>query len=164
MRAPVLLLAVVLAGCVDQDPFGLAERGAAGPYRVIDSEFGYYLVGPVPPGTDPESPVGRMTGDPYWGFNVSTLGQRGGYIVGGSGDVWVVIDTEAGGVEGPLGSAAAHRRAAELGVELQPVEEAWEQLHPGPWTMAVVGVFVAGFILFLIRAGRSSPHEGDGVG
>lgn len=126
MRGVRCVVALLLLGCVDQDPFGLSERRVAGPYRLKQWEDGatYYLVG----GPQPEEGGGAIDG------TVRRLGWDRRYILlereANVGGVigWMVIDAERRTVAGPYTEAEARRRPGVATLATVRADSAWAKL------------------------------------
>lgn len=126
VRTLVLAAAALLAGCVDQDPFGASSHGVMGGYALEKFESGeYYLLGR---GTRIEE-GGALDG------MVERIGWNERYILasrrstpGGDPDGWMIVDVRTGAVSGPLTDAVMSADRRVRGIRPLPAFQAWEQL------------------------------------
>jgi hypothetical protein len=120
-RAPQWpLVGFILVGCVDQDPFRLAERRVVGDYHLKRWEdfTTYYLVTPATRG----APGGVIEGTvAQIGWTTDEIVVRSKPLMGDS--TWVVINVATGAIE-RFTSAPPSTRA----VALAPAAEAWAKL------------------------------------
>jgi hypothetical protein len=162
MRRTWLFIALAMllpaAGCMDQDPFGQAQRRVAGDYSLEQWEDfeTYYLV----------SPGHEQGGDAVDG-TVQRIGWNDRYIIaerratfGGEVDGWMVVDAKLGTVRGPYGSDEIARNPALRGIRAMPAADAWDRLPPNPaFFIFLAAVAIAGAVIVVRRrrnrAGRS---------
>jgi len=106
-------------GCMDQDPFRLAERRIVGEYRLNQWEDGnYYLVTPATrhaPGGAIEGTVAQIA----WTAHEIVI--RSKPLVGDS--TWLLIDVATGAVQRSTSAPSLTRAVA-----LRPAAEAWTEL------------------------------------
>jgi hypothetical protein len=156
IRSSVLLaFMLVLAGCWDLDPFGLASRNVAGPYSLEQWEDfrTYYLV--------------TLGGTNALDDAVEQIGWNDRYILVGrtrfSDDRfgWMIVDAKRRSILGPFTDAEVARRPEVLGIHPIPAAEAWERLPGGPNAFGVlVLAALAAFIIVAVvrrRAAGAAP-------
>ena len=125
-RIVVAAAMLVLAGCMDMDPFGLASRDVAGPYSLEQWEDfrTYYLV--------------TFGGSNVLGDAVERIGWNDRYILVGRTSFsddrfgWIIVDAKTRGILGPFTDAELARRPEARGIHPIPAAEAWERLPGGP--------------------------------
>jgi hypothetical protein len=127
MRAIGVALVLLLASCMDQDPFGVTTRRIAGPYELKRWDEGpvQYLIqgGPRTNPTDwtVDGPILQLAWDRH-----HILVQRAAFA--GGDTAWVVIDVARRSVTGPLTEAAARRLPGVGTLRAMSADSAWARL------------------------------------
>jgi hypothetical protein len=154
-RAAPLVLAVVLGGCMDQEPFGFAYRSLPGPYELQELNNGaqFILHGPG---------AGRFFGG---GGHVEAIGFDERYIVAyrdtpaHDGAGWVIVDVKGRRARGPYTGADLAGREEVAGIEPAEPRAVWAGLPTGyRW------VVCPGLLLLAVLAwgwARASGAPGD---
>jgi hypothetical protein len=121
----IMVVALVVSACMDQDPFRLSERSVAGGYRLLQWEDGtYYLVDQDHPdgGGVVEGTVIRI------GWNSETILVERRALAAIDKNGLMVIDVNKRTIQGPLPIESADSTPELAGIELVPAAEAWGRL------------------------------------
>jgi len=127
MRTIGIAVLAVLAGCMDQDPFGVTTRRIAGPYELKRWDEGpvqYFVQG------------GSRARFSDWAIDGAVLRiawdeqhilvQR--EASAGRDTAWVVVDVVGRSVSGPLSESDARARSGLEPARAMPADSAWARL------------------------------------
>ncbi|HEU4452166.1 MAG TPA: hypothetical protein VFR81_03865 [Longimicrobium sp.] len=153
---------LVLGGCMDMDPFGLAHRRIAGPYGLEQWEDfrTYYLI----------RGAGFGAGADVLEGAVERIGWNDRYIVVSRVEFstdrhgWMIVDSRRREILGPFTGAELARRPEARGIRPMAAGEAWHSLpvRPNPFGYLVLAALAA-WITKVVRA-RRPLREARGEG
>ena len=125
MKHLMFIIALLLVGCMDQDPFGLSTRDIRGSYELEQWEDGitYYLRGP----SHLEGGWGALEG------MVEKIGWSDDYIFAfqtdcGSGSGWRIIDVKEGTVSEIKNYFEIEKVLESTGIDVHSPSTAWVKL------------------------------------
>jgi len=127
LRTIAIAMALLLTGCMDQDPFGVTTRHIAGPYQLKQWDEGpveYFIQG------GPHQQFSDWAVD----GSVLQIGWDRQHILvqreafAGGDTAWVVVDVAARSVSRPLTESEARRLPGIAELRVMPAANAWKRL------------------------------------
>lgn len=118
---------LALAGCMDQDPFGLSTRKIRGPYELEQWEDGttYYLRGPSHLAHEAWGAIEGTVGRLGWSGDTILVWQNDC----GSGAGWRVVDAKTRVISPLVSQERIDRDPMLAGIPIYTAADAWQRLR-----------------------------------